>query len=178
MNLTDLGISPEDLREQIIERAAEKLAEQAYEYDWQRPARELVQNTVKAEVAKIAAETVEPLIAGKIEEIILQRTNDWGEAKGEKVSFRQYLVHRAEAYIVEKVNYDGKDKAESNGYGWSGTQTRITHLINKHLHHEIEKAMKEALSTATNTIAKGIHETARLKLNEIAASMKVAVTTK
>ncbi len=91
------------------------------------------------------------------------------------MTFIEYLIARAKSYMLEKVDYNGKSKDENSGFSWNGTQTRITHLIHKHLHYSIETAMKEALNVAVGSFANGIHETARLKLNEIAGQLRVDV---
>jgi hypothetical protein len=177
-NVLDLGVTTDELREQVVERAAANVAERIlsnYE-DYLRPIRDAVQNTVKAAADTLAEETLRPLVTDGIEALLLQETNQWGEKKGEPVTFREYMVQRAEAYLREPVNYQGHNKAESrDSYSWKGTQTRLTHMIHQHLHYEIERAMKSALEMANGQIARGIHETARLKLNEIASQLKVEV---
>lgn len=93
------------------------------------------------------------------------------------MSFLEYLVDRAEAYLTEKVSFDGKTKAESRGYSWNGTQTRLSYLVDRHLHYSIEKAMKNALANANKAIVQGLEDTVKLKLGEIQKSLKVTVKT-
>lgn len=177
-NVLDLGISTEDLREQVVERAAQNVAQSILEGydDYLRPIRETVQATVKEAADKLAEETLRPLVTDGIEALVLQKTNQWGEKQGEPVTFREYMVQRAEAYLREPVNYEGKGKGEvSYGYDFKGTQTRLTHMIHKHLHYSIENAMKQAMANANSQIAKGLEETAKMKLSEIAAKLKVEV---
>ncbi len=77
--------------------------------------------------------------------------------------------------MTEKVDSSGKTKEESGSYSFSGTQTRVAHMIHRHLHFNIETAMKEALATANGSIVKGLEETVKLKLAEIAKALKVTV---
>ena len=93
------------------------------------------------------------------------------------MTFLEYLIQRAETYIQEPLNYAGKTK-EQEGYGWSKSQTRISYLINQHLHYSIETAMKQALQTANSAIVGGIEQTVRIKLQEVADKMKVVMQTK
>jgi hypothetical protein len=179
MNALDLGITQEELREQIIDRAAERLVEEIREGDHgQGRLREIIQDTVGEVARKVADEEIRPWAESQIDTVVMQRTNEWGETVGEPVTFRQYLVKMAEQYIVEPVDYEGKTKAESRGFSWSESQTRITHLIHKHLHYEIEGAMKSALATANSAIAGGIQEAVKIKLREVTDGLKLTVVPK
>jgi len=189
LNLEALGFTKEELQERVLDRLVQQLLTEkgfdpyseeettvASTFRTQLDAR--IKQTINETINAIAEREVLPNVAGYIENLSLQQTTQWGEKRGEPITFTQYLIQRAQAYMMEEVDYEGRNKDEARG-SWYGTkQTRIAHLIHKHLHYQIETAMKEALNVATGTIAKGIHETARIKLNEIAASMKVEVKTK
>lgn len=189
-DLKSLGFTQEDLQERVIDRICENLLssteyspDDGREYPVESRFKTAIDKRVKeqidATINALAQKHVLPNVSQYIEELTIQQTNQWGEKKGSPVTFIEYLISRAQDYMREEVNSAGKSKAECDSYGWTGTkQTRITHLIHGHLHYSIETAMKDALKVATGEIARGIHETARLKLNEIAAGMKVAVTAK
>lgn len=188
IDIESLGFTKEELQERVIERLCEQFlttkAIDQFGDEAEMPTRmrtqleERIKATINERINAIAEAHILPNVAAYIEELTLQQTTQWGEKKGEPVTFIEYLVARAKAYMQEQVDHDGKSKEEGSSYGWSGKQTRITHLIHAHLQYSISTAMKDALQVATGEIAKGIHETCRLKLNEIAASMKVAVATR
>lgn len=190
LDLNSLGFTQEELQERVVERICDQLLtsidynpdsdeEQPVASRFQNAVKDLVKKRIDETVASLAERYVLPNVSQYIEELTIQSTNEWGEKKGAPVTFIEYLVQRSQAYMREEVNHDGKAKAEADSYGWSGSkQTRITYLIHKHLQYSIETAMKEALAVATGEVARGIHETARLKLNEIAATLKVSVQTK
>ena len=176
----------EELQERVIDRICEQLLtsidydpDTGGEYQVASTFRRGIDNRVKAKVEEtinaIAEREVLPNVAAYIEGLVLQETNGWGEKRGTPVTFKEYLVQRAEAYMQEKVSFDGKSKAESNGYSWNGTQTRIAHLIHQHLHYSIESAMKNALKIATGAVAEGIQETVKIKLAEVSAKLKTEV---
>lgn len=185
-----LGFTQEELQERVIARLCEQLLT-GMDYDpdtgddfpvasqFRRGVDERVKKQINDTINAIAEREVLPNVASYIESLTLQETTTWGEKKGAPVTFTEYLVARAQAYMQEEVSHDGKGKSEASGYSWSSSkQTRIAYLIHQHLQYSISTAMKDALTVATGEIAKGIHETARHKLNEIAASLKVNVTTK
>jgi hypothetical protein len=190
MNITldSLGISKEAIEQKLIEHLAQELlTEIEYDYDDDSEYRArsqlakkldaLVKQHIDATINALAKKHILPNVAGYIENMTLQTTNQWGEKKGSPVTFIEYLTQRAEDYMQEKVSFDGKSKAESSGYSWNGTQTRITHLVHQHLHYSIETAMKQALQIATSGIATGLQETVKTKLAEVSQKLKVEVKT-
>lgn len=188
LDLTSLGFTKEELADRVVQRIADQiLSEQGIDENGEsttvassldRRLRKLVAERVDVTINALGEKHVLPNITNYVENLCLQETNKWGEKIGAKLTFVEYLVKRAESYMTEPVNFDGKSKDESSSYGWSGTQTRITHLVHKHLHYSIESAIKAALAGATTTIAKSLHETCRLKINEAAASLTINVKTK
>lgn len=188
LNLESLGFTKEELQERVIARICTQLLDGVgYDEDdnefttasqFHRQMRTSIQEKIEATINAIAEREVLPNVASYIENLTLQETNRWGEKTGEKVTFIEYLTRRAEAYMQEKVNFDGKTKEESGSYSWSGTQTRITHLVHQHLHYSIDSAMKDALKIANSAIATGIQETVKTKLAEISTTLKVGITSK
>lgn len=186
IDLATLGFTNEELQERVIDRICEQLLtgidsdpDSGDEYQVASTFRRGIDNRVKAKIEEtinaIAEREVLPNVTTYIESLVLQETNSWGEKRGNPVTFREYLVQRAEAYMQEKVDFQGKSKAEAGGYSWNGTQTRITHLVHQHLHYSIESAMKDAMKAATGSIAIGITETVKTKLAEVSAKLKTEV---
>lgn len=138
---------------------------------------DIVKKAVNAKVVAFGEKHVDPLIESRLETLVLQRTNEWGEKQGKTVTFVEYMVQRAEAYMTEPVNYDGKTKPESNGYSWEKRNTRIGYMIDKHLHYTIERAMSQALKDANASITKGLHEAVKIALAEVQKNLKVEVKT-
>lgn len=188
ITLESLGLTQEALADRVVAKIAEGMMtgvhynEDGDEYfddsAFMRTLNQKVQAMLDAKVNEIGEKYVLPKVTAMVENLVLQETNRWGEKTGQPVTFIEYMVGRAEAYMTEKVNYEGKGKNEVGGYSFSPTQTRITHLVEKHLHYSIDTAMKAALNDATTNIAKGINETVRLKLNEAVAGFKVTTAVK
>jgi hypothetical protein len=175
-NVLDLGISQAELREQVIERAAEKVKESmtdGYHSRLDTVVQEATDKAIKTYIEK----TLVPLLQKNIEDVTFQATNQWGEKRGEKLTFREYLVQRAEAWIREEVNYEGKPKG-TDSYSWRAHQTRIAHMIHQHLHYSIENAVKEMLKKANEHIVGGIEQTVKAKLAEIQTALTVKTSVK
>ncbi len=190
MNVSDLGLTPEILRDAVIERAAKMLIDRNSEdyddeYGWTNSIQakvdkmlsERMQAAAQAAVDTAIAKHAAPFIDGEIEKIVFQRTNEWGEKQGEPKSFREFLIDRIHAYIVEPVGYDGKTNAQDS-YNWRQHSTRIAFMVDKHLHYEVETAMKAAFTDLNSKVAGGLLEAVRVSLNSALAGLKASVSTK
>lgn len=187
MELADLGFTHEELQQRVVDQLCEqfmtRLRFHPDDEHFEGPTRfndammEKIKERIDSTIEALAEEHLLPNVTKYVEEIQLQATTKWGEKKGEPVSFIEYLIQRAEEYMTEEVNFEGKPKSNA-GYGqWKGTQTRVMHLVDRHLHYSVERAMKEALATANETIVGGLEEAVRVKLSEVAKGVKVTVKT-
>lgn len=184
LSFEDLGMTKEEMQERVIEQLCDQLlssvvcddedGERSVNSRFRAKLDTAIQQRIDDAINSMADKYVLPHVTANLEHYVIQTTNQWGEKRAEPVTFTEYLVQRADAYMSEKVNYEGKPKG-TDSYSWTGTQTRITHLVEKHLHYSIETAMKNALSVATSSIATGLAETCKTKLKEITDGLQVAV---
>lgn len=185
--LEALGFTKDEIAERIIDRAVQQLLkaedhdEDGYSYGvpstFASQIDTVIRQKIDEAVVKAGDEVVAPAIGKLLEGHVMQRTNEWGEKRGEAVSFNDYLVQRAEAYMVEQVDFQGRAKQTSD-YNWKPSGTRVATMIDKYLHHHIEQAMKEALSQANSHIAKGLNEAARIAISNLQVVVKTEVKTK
>lgn len=186
MKIEDLGLSTNELKELVIERAVERLLIRTeldeYGDEHERPSRidadvkKLVKQRIDERVAELGEKHILPNVTQAIESVTIQKTNEWGEAKGDQLTFVEYLVSRAEAYMTEPVNHEGKSKSESNSsFNWRQADTRMTHAIDKHLKYSIDSAMKKILTDANKTLEQSIKTAVEIKLKEITNGIKVSV---
>jgi hypothetical protein len=182
LTLEALGIPIEEIIERVVERIAEKAMQ-----DWSaagatgRPhvsfaqlIEERVIDRANDAIDHIAAENVLPNITSYVENLCLQETNKWGEATGRKMTFTEYLVERAEKWITEPVNYQGKSKGEDS-FSWRPYGTRISYLIHEHLDSQIGTAIKEALKDLNSSVAKGLRDAVMIQIREVLDRLKVEV---
>jgi hypothetical protein len=188
MDFKELGFTEKELQERIVDKiVAQMMVAEEYDEDvrdtvqtrspFQVKLEKLIQKRIDEAVEAMADKYVLPKVAEYIENLSLQETNRWGEKTGKPVTFIEYLVQRAEHYMTEQVDYKGKTKSEDS-YSWKGTQTRVAHMIHEHLQYSISTAMREALANANSQIAKGLQDTVKIKLGQIATSLKVTTETK
>lgn len=186
--LSSLGIGKEEIFNRVVEQIVDRVVH-SYPVDdegneYKRSSRfydeltKYAKQKIDQKVEQLGDQHVLPRISAMIENLVLQETNKWGEKQGAPVTFIEYLVKRAESFLTEEVNSDGKTQKQADGYSWRVASTRVVFLVHQHLHYTIEKAMKEAVQNANDTIKDGLEKTVKLKLAEIAQSLKVNVQTK
>lgn len=192
MDLKELGFTREEIEEKLLARVSRDILKElrvdvdedgeTKEYyaksTFAKTLVEYLQSHLDSKVEEVAEKYLLPQIIGKAEALVLQPTNKWGEKQGEPTTLTEYMVKQAEKYITEKVDYNGKSKEENRGYSFEGKQTRIAHMINRHLHYTIENAVKKALGDANSILTKGIEETVKIQLEEVSKKLKIGVKTK
>ncbi len=185
IDLKELGIGQEELQERVVKMLCDRVLEskqtdeEGEEYEiaseFSKKVEKAIMEKIDEAVSQIAEKHISPNIVDRIEKVTLNKTNEWGEAQGEPVTFIEYIVQRAGAYMTEEVDYDGKTRKQSGGYSFHGAQARIAHMIDKHLHYSIQEAVKGMLAEANSQLSKGLAETCETKLKEILAGFKVNV---
>lgn len=188
LTLEALGLSRDEIIDRMVDRLAERmLRENVMDDDGDlvdvgySPFAQAVHDRVMAKINQavedIAARNVLPNVASYVENLSMQETNKWGEKTGQKLTFTEYLVKRAETWITEPVDYQGKPKG-TDSFSWRAHGTRIAHMIHEHLDYQIQTAIKQALAELNSKVAKGLHETVRIQLSEVLEKLKIEVKTR
>lgn len=186
----ELGLSNEELTERVVSKCVERVMESVgYDEDGEADTvpssfAKKLQKAVIARVDKaidaIASKHILPNVTTYLETLCLQETNQWGEKKGKSITFLEYLVDRAQKYMTEQVNNDGKSESEMtyDRHNFRGKETRIANLVHNHLSFYIQRAMEETVKNGNAILIEGIQETVKAKLAEVAEKLKVGVITR
>jgi hypothetical protein len=187
ITLEALGLNENTLAEKLVDKIALNLMTSLHyddadgEWRGSSPFAKKLDNLIKSRLDKIVNDMADKHVLPKVNELVeglvLQETNKWGEKTGNPVTFIEYLTQRADAYMTEPLNYQGKTKAEDS-FSWSKSTTRIAFMIDKHLHYSIDTAMKAAFASANSSIASGLRDATLIAINDVAAKLKVDVKTK
>ena len=182
--MEQLGITRDDVMERVVAKIVSGVMEVEIDLDdesyaadtpFARELQKRVQAAIDAKVLEMGDKYVLPEVGALIENFTLQSTNAWGEKTGKSVTFIEYLVQRADVYMKEPVDYEGKPKDQQNGYSFRAKGTRIEYMIERHLQYHVATAMKKALEGANASLIGGIEEAVKIKLAEIQKSMQVGV---
>lgn len=185
-----IGLSKEELQERIVESIADRMLHQ-YVTDDEGEFRDnspiklrldkLITASIDAEVERIGNEFIAPKIEALIEGATLQATTAWGEPKGEPKTFIEYLVERAEVFMVEDVDSSGRGKSQLSEYdrrNFRAAGKRLPVMIDKHLQYQVDTAMKAIIAGANQSLTESLTETVRIRLKEVADKVKVTTTVK
>ena len=191
MNIEDLksiGISAESLGDRVVTQAADQLLNSvccdedgepiSVASRFQQAVQEAIKKRIDESVAALMERHVLPSVAAKVEGLTLQETSKWGEKTGKTLTFIEYLVDRADQFINEQVDSQGRAKREADSYSWTGKTTRIAYLVHSHLQYSIETAMTNALADANSRFANGLNGACKLALEEATKNFKVQTTIK
>ena len=187
--LKALGISPEELGSRIVDQAVEVLlnntgfdpdteAETSYASKFKREIESRIQKAVDAKIAALAAVYLIPRVGEIIEKANLLQTNKYGEQKGPSMTFIEYIVSRAEAYMSEDVDYHCKSKNEGDSYNWKSCGPRLTVLMRNYIRDTLETHAKKAIVDVNKVFAANIEKAAREAITSAANSIQVSVATK
>jgi len=189
LTLKDLGFTKEQLQERLIEKMASDLfsgmgadedgGEYTVKSSFRRKMDKRLVEIIDEKIDALAQKYLLPNVSDYLEDLCLEETNKWGESTGKKLTFVEYLVERANAYMREEVDYEGKTKSQCGSFSssWQATGTRVAHMIHKYLHYSIEQAMTGALADANNSIVGGLEDAVKIQLEEVRKKLKVSVKT-
>ena len=184
--LTALGINKEDLFERVVEQTvsfllstsgfdSESEREVSYATKFKREIEKRIQKAVDDKIAALAEVHLIPRVGELIESANLQKTNSYGEAKGAPMTFIEYIASRADAYMNENVDFNGKSKEEGDSYNWRSVGPRLTVLMRGYIRETLESHAKNAISDVNKVLAKGMEKAATDAIHAAAAAVKVSV---
>jgi hypothetical protein len=186
--LKALGVSPDELAERIVDQAVETLLSftgynedgektGSYASRFRKEIEARVQASVDAKITALAAEHIVPKVGEMIESANMRRTNQYGEPVSAPMTFKEYIAHRAEVYMSEPVNYNGKSKnEESDSYNFRVEGPRLTVLMRMYIRETLEKHAKAAVTDVNQVIAKSIQKSAVDAIAAASAALKVSVS--
>ena len=185
--LESLGISPEELGQRIVDQAVETLLrstgfnpdteeETRYESRFKREIQDRIQKAVDEKIGALAAAHLIPRVGELIESADMQKTNGYGEKKGDPMTFKEYIAHRADVYMTEDVDINGKARHEGDSYQWRSCGPRLTVLMRNYIRDTMETAAKAAVTDVNKVIAKNIEKAARDAIAAAAGAIKVNVS--
>lgn len=185
--LKSLGISPEELGNRIVDQAVEALLsstgfdpdteeETRYESRFKQEIEARIQKAVDEKIAALAAVHLIPRVGELIEAADMRKTNEWGESKSPPMTFKEYIAYRAERYMSEDVDINGKSRAEANDSYWRKSGPRLTVLMQMYIRDHLQKCASAAVTDINKVIAKNIEQAAKDAITAASASLKVSVT--
>lgn len=123
-------------------------------------------SVIQAEIVKQVTGQIQPVLREimdqQVAEILageIQITNQWGEAKGPKVTIRELIRSTLADYCAQRVNYDGSPTDSRSG------KTRMEHAIVS----AADKVFKEAVAPVVAQVQKELTATLHGRTTEAIA---------
>jgi len=190
ITLDSLGISRDELISRLVNELTRKFTGSIITYDEVNEEKlnkdSLIAEAFKKSVKETLDSAVEgyfniwihPSITKYLEDFTVTETNKWGEAKSEPVKFKEYIIKRAESFLTEPVNREGKTRKEYSGYDFKPTGSRLEHFIIDKYTRSLHGALEVALSALNKEIAGGLEGCVKNKIAEVTQRFKLVATGK
>jgi len=184
--LEALGITKKDLINRVVEQCVEALLyNKDFDEDgnphlcishFQSEIEQKIKKTVDDKIVEIANVHVLPKIGEMIENANFQETNGFGEAKGPRKTFIEYIAARADNYMLEKVDSRGMSKSECERvYDWRDAGSRITVIMQLYIKEVLERAARDSLKDINSTMVKAIRQSALDAVASVAKDFKISL---
>ena len=189
IDIKDFGIDEAKVFNAVVDRIADQLIteplmnefgdEVSEESFFAKKVQKSVQSRIDEAVTALADQYIAPDLTKFLEEFCVQETNSWGEKKGKKFTFVEYLVERANRWFIEPVNYNGKTKSESrDSYNWRSDTTRTAYMINDHLKYELKRALETAFKDLNKSVAAGLDGAVKMELAKVLKNINIKTEVK
>lgn len=139
-----LGLSKEEITDLVVEKIVlSVMGETVCDEDGDEIQRDSqfshlidrhVKKAIDDRVASIAEQYIVPTISKTIDEFVIRKTNEYGESKGEPMTFTEYLVSQGNSWLEQEVDYEGKPIERRNYHSSTPQQTRLTHHVHRYLY--------------------------------------------
>lgn len=189
ITLESLGLSVEKMQDRLVEAMIDRfLTSVTHDEDgepvviasrFKEAVNKAITDRVDEKVDMMLAPILGPAVDTYLTNFRIKHTNGYGEPKRDPETITEYVVRRSNEYLTEGVNWQGqtKDDFKKSGrdtYGFKAETTRAAFLIDKRLHEEMEKSMKEALVDANKAITNGLKSAVIFELDKLNAKLKGA----
>ena len=183
MNIDQLGISQETLVNMVVDKIASSILDSRIEGDdfsshvelqFEKRVGEQVKKAIEQGIEKVIGQTTQDAIENAVRTMVdsttFTETSRYGEPKKPPITWREMLVSKAEHYLSEPVDSDGKPKGQG-GYDSRYDATRAAWLIYRYMGKELHDAAAKMLANANAQIVGGMKKAIEQKLSEITVSL-------
>lgn len=181
MKIEDLGLTKEELLDVLAQKIIDKSELDDYDYresiieKAEKNMQKMIQEAVKDSVENIGDEVVKPRIDELVEGHCIQRTTSYGEAIGEEMTFKEFLIQCAQDYMAAPVDSSGQTKKESSYTSWRQSSNRLSFLIDKKIGDAIRFGVDAALKDIKSDLGKALSDQIKVSVNKITSGIEVKV---
>lgn len=191
LDLSSIGITEEEIQNRVVASLVEGLMNKSY-YDYEegqeiqaysefgKRLNAALKSAIDAKFDALVESQIQPLIAAKVDALVIQQTNQWGEKKKEPVTFLEYLVDRADKFMVEPVDSKGRTREECerarDSFYQSGTNNRLAAAVDKAIGAHLQNCVNAVVKEAQSKVQTSLSEVLQTALSEAQKNLKVTIT--
>lgn len=181
-----LGLSKEELQSRVVDQICERVLstvgmdDEGGKHSYPSQVRVRLQAAAKKQIDDalndFASKFIVPGISKHLETLVLQPTSQYGEKKGEPQTFTEYLTKRADEWLGEKVDVNGKTRKEDS-YSWKEHSTRAVWIIDQQLQKKLTDMMTGQIATTHAKLGEVMQDTIKDVFTRTFSNLKVETAT-
>ena len=190
-DLKSIGITEEELQQRVVDTITNRmLSSTAFDYDESRsfstasPIFRKIQDSIKSAIDSkfdlLFDSQIRPLVDTEIDSLVIQKTNEWGEKKGEPVTFLEYLIEQAEKYINEPVDSRGRTRsqcaASHDSFNSVRGSTRLANAVDQKIALHLEQCVTAVMRDATDKVGAAMQDVLKNALDTAKEKIKVKIS--
>jgi len=149
--LNELKLTREELINKLIDRIVESMNYDEREYIFEKSKEEALKY-VNDECSRLAEQAFSDKIGSYIDEILIMKTNGFGEPKTiEKKTLIEYTTEFIENYLMQDVDWDGKEAKHSG-------RKRLQYMLDQKTKKDIDEAVRKVIHESNKLYADMIKE--------------------
>lgn len=183
VNLESLGFTVEELQARVVNNLVDRLLS-GHTFGEGSPVHRQFQNVIKTAI-DVKLDTlfetqILPHISSQVDELIIQKTNEWGEKKGAPVTFLEYLVERADLFINEPVDSRGRTRAQCaashDSFSEVRGSNRLINAVETKLNSHLQACVQAVVKDATDKVGVAMGDLLKTTLKNAQDNIKVNIT--
>ena len=156
---TDLEFEEAELFQHVIESVSGRVLEQCRDIIIRR-LDEKHSKAVDAALGELARQQIQDVAS-----LPIQRTDLYGNKKGEPVQLRAFIIESFDGWFTTKVDKNGDEKGYERNYLRGNIVVR--NLIEEIFKQELEKALRESIDAAKLAIKNHVAQAAAERIKEV-----------
>jgi hypothetical protein len=191
IDLKSIGITEEELQQRVVDAIVNRmLSSTAFNYDEgqsfttaspvYRKIQESIKSAIDAKFDMFFESHVCPLVGTKIDDLVIQKTNEWGEKRGEPVTFLEYLIEQAEKHLNEPLDARGRTRSQCaatrDSFNPVRGSTRLANAIDQKIAMHLEQCVTIVVRDATDKVGTAMQDVLKNALETAKDKIKVKIS--
>ncbi len=179
IDLKDLGIDAAKIQDAVVDEITDRILTGERGWDESKFRREMddqIKKHVQSGIEKVIAAVLQGEITAQIENLKFEKTNGYGEKKGDPQTLREWITDRITTYFNEDVNEKGESVKE-NSYSWKCAGKRAMVLFKVTMREEIQQSINAMWRDGNKPLLDAVQEAVTNQLTFLRDNLKLFTST-